>query len=98
MGETVIEEFFPVDHVISVGVDLVEKVLKVFLDGVPPEGFSAFEALSEPSFELASLEEVISVDIVTEEDLFDEGVAIGFAHLFLFECNKIYKLMIAIDL
>jgi hypothetical protein len=69
-------EFGAVDHVVSVGVDLSEEIFKVSLEGLPAESFSIFELAVQPSFELPSLQTVVSVDVVAEEDVFDERAAV----------------------
>lgn len=73
--EAVVVQLPPVDLPIVVGVYLREELLKFPLDHLLIEEFMLLQLLSDPCLELSLLEDVTTVLVVAQEDVFDEALA-----------------------
>ena len=62
--------------VVSVGIDFWEKLVEVVERGPSIEDPSVLETTSQPCFELASFQSIISIDVMTQEHIFNEGSAV----------------------
>lgn len=73
--EAIVVQLPPVDLSIIVGVYLREELLEFPLDHLLIEEFMLLQLLSDPCLELPLLEDVTTVLVVAQEDVFDEAFA-----------------------
>ena len=77
MINAVIIKLPTIDLVVMVRIHLLEKALEVFLNHFPVKESCALELISDPGFEFISLENIIAVEIVLDEDVFNEAPAVS---------------------
>ena len=74
--EAIVVQLPPVDLSIVVGVYLREELLEFPLDHLLIEVFMLLQLFSDPWLQLLSLQDVTSVLVVMQEDVFDEAFAV----------------------
>lgn len=92
MSNAVVIEFPAVDFIVVVGVNLLKEVLKIFLDHLSVEKLGPLELVSHPSLQLAPLEDVVPVEIVPVEDVFNKRTAVR-VHQNIFQIYNFHSVL-----